>query len=378
MNASGKPKTIRLPLLGDMAVSFGRTLLGILMGLVASGILIAISGANPFTAYGALLRGALGSRYAISNVLVRASPLLLGGIGVALGIKSGLWNIGMEGYMYLGAIGASVVGVFDLGLPSFIHIPLCFLFAMAFAAVWGAIPGYLKAYRGVNEVTCTIMLSYVAIYLTNWVVSAFPPIAEIGAFYPMSKKFADSALLPILMRGSSLHAGPFLGVLLCLIFYFILNYTPFGYQTKLLGSNPHAAHYAGVDARKQMVKIMVLGAIIGGFSGAIEVMGLNRRVYMDFVTNVGYESVAVALLAGGNPIGVIASALFFAALKAGGATMSIETGVSSSMNSIIIALCMLFVIGVGVADGRRQQKIVDNSKDDESESKELETAKGEV
>ena len=135
----------------------------------------------------------------------------------------------------------------------------------------------------------------------------------------------------------------------------------------MLGANPHAARYAGTNTRKQIMIIIMIGAILGGFSGAVEVMGLKRRVYMEFVTGVGYESVAVALLAGGNPLGVIFSAIFFAALKAGGTTMSIETGVISSMTSIIIALCMLFVIGVGVVDGRRLKKIVDTSKDDETE-----------
>ena len=356
---------LKLPFLGDMAVSFGRTVFGIVLGLIASAVLIAISGVNPFLAYGALIRGAFGNAQALSNVLVRASPLLLGGIGVSLGIKAGVWNIGMEGYMYLGAIGASMVGILELGLPPFLHILICFLCAAAFSAVWGLIPGYLKAYKGVNEVTSTIMMSYIAIYLTNWVVSSFAPIAEIGKFYPMSKQFASTALLPILMKGSSLHPGPFLAILLCVIFYFILNYTSFGYRTKMLGANPNAAKYAGVDARKQIMLIIMIGAIIGGLSGAVEVMGLKRRVYMEFVTNVGYESVAVALLAGGNPLGVIFSALFFAALKAGGATMSIEPGVISSMNSIIIATCMLFVIGVGVVDSRRLSRVVDNSKDDD-------------
>lgn len=358
---------LKLPFLGDMAVSFGRTVFGIVLGLIASAVLIAISGVNPFLAYGALIRGAFGNAQALSNVLVRASPLLLGGIGVSLGIKAGVWNIGMEGYMYLGAIGASMVGILELGLPPFLHILICFLCAAAFSAVWGLIPGYLKAYKGVNEVTSTIMMSYIAIYLTNWVVSSFAPIAEIGKFYPMSKQFASTALLPILMKGSSLHPGPFLAIMLCVIFYFILNYTSFGYRTKMLGANPNAAKYAGVDARKQIMLIIMIGAIIGGLSGAVEVMGLKRRVYMEFVTNVGYESVAVALLAGGNPLGVIFSALFFAALKAGGATMSIETGVISSMNSIIIATCMLFVIGVGVVDSRRLSRVVDNSKDDDAE-----------
>ena len=356
---------LKLPFLGDMAVSFGRTVFGIVLGLIASAVLIAISGVNPFLAYGALIRGAFGNAQALSNVLVRASPLLLGGIGVSLGIKAGVWNIGMEGYMYLGAIGASMVGILELGLPPFLHILICFLCAAAFSAVWGLIPGYLKAYKGVNEVTSTIMMSYIAIYLTNWVVSSFAPIAEIGKFYPMSKQFASTALLPILMKGSSLHPGPFLAILLCVIFYFILNYTSFGYRTKMLGANPNAAKYADRHARKQIMLIIMIGAIIGGLSGAVEVMGLKRRVYMEFVTNVGYESVAVALLAGGNPLGVIFSALFFAALKAGGATMSIETGVISSMNSIIIATCMLFVIGVGVVDSRRLSRVVDNSKDDD-------------
>ncbi len=362
-----KGKTIRIPLLGDMVVSLYRTLIGIALGLVASGILIAISGVNPFTAYGALIKGAFGSKYAISNVLVRSSPLLLGGIGVAIGIKAGVWNTGIEGYMYLGAIGAAMFGVMDLGLSPIVHILLCMLAAMFFAGVWGAIPGFLKAYMNVNEVTCTIMMNYIAIYLTNWVVSSFAHVADTSAFYPMSKSFAETTSLPILLRGSSLHPGPFIGIVLCLLFHFLLNYTSFGFRTKMLGSNPFAAQYSGVNAKRQIMIVIIIGAVIGGLSGAIEVLGLKHRVYMEFVTGVGYESVAVALLAGGNPLGVIISALFFAILKAGGATMSIETGVSSSMNSIIIALCMLFVIGVGVADARRMKKIVDTDKDDASE-----------
>lgn len=365
-----EPKILQIPVIGDMVVSAGRTLLGILMGVVAGGILIAFWGVNPFTAYGYLLKGSFGSMQAFSNVLVRSSPLLLGGIGVALGIKSGVWNTGIEGYMYLGAIGAAMVGVFDLGLPPILHVLLCFVVGMIFAALWGLIPGYLRAYKGVNEVTCTIMFNYIAIYLTNWVVSGFPLIAESGAFYPMSKQFQPTALLPAMMKGSSLHAGPFIGIVLCIIFHFILNFTPFGFRTKMLGSNPNAARYAGVNAKKQIVIIIMIGALIGGLSGAIETMGLKRRVFMNFVSGVGYESVAVALLSGGNPLGVIISALFFAALKAGGATMSIETTVPSSMSSIIISLCMIFVIGVGVVDSKRMKKIVDTDKDDTEEKEE--------
>lgn len=371
-SAEKKQKTIWVPLLGDVAVSLSRTLIGIILGLIASGVLIGISGVNPFVAYGALIRGAFGNEQALANVLVRSSPLLLGGVAVAIGIKTGVWNTGIEGYMYIGAIGATIIGVKNLGLPPIVHILLCFVFAMLFAGIWGAIPGYLKAYKGVNEVTCTIMLNYVAIYLTNWIVSDVNGIAEKDAFYPMSLSYSSEACLPVLMKGSSLHPGPFIGIAVCLIFYFIINRTSFGYRTRMLGANPIGARYAGVNSRKQIMTMIIIGAMIGGLSGAIEVMGLKQRLYMEFVTGVGYESVAVALLAGGNAFGVILAALFFAALKAGGATMSIETGVASSMNSIIIAMCMLFVIGVGVVDSRRKNKILatDNDTDDALEETE--------
>ena len=120
---------------------------------------------------------------------------------------------------------------------------LCIVCAIVLSGCWGAIPGFLKAYKGVNEVTATIMLNYIAIYLTNWVVSNFPLVAEVGAFYPMSKQFQATARLPILIPGSSLHPGPFIGIILCLILHFVLNFTPFGYRTKMLGSNPFAARY---------------------------------------------------------------------------------------------------------------------------------------
>lgn len=350
-----KETIVKIPFIGNAIFSSGRTLLGILLGLVAGGILISFYGVNPFLAYSSILSGAFSNFASFTNVLVRSSPLLLGGIGVALGIKAGVWNTGIEGYMYIGGIGAALVGVLNLGLPPILHILLCFVAGMVLAAVWGFIPGYLRAYKNVNEVTCTIMMSYIAIYLCNYVVSG-SPIADTAAYYPMTMPFADSALMTIFMRGTSLHAGPFIGILIGIMFHFILKYTPFGFRTRMLGANPNAAQYAGVNSKKQIVIVMMIGAILGGLSGAIECCGLKRRLYMEFVSGVGYESVAVALVAGGEPIGVILSALFFSILKVGGATMSIETGIGASMTSVIIALCVLFVVGVGVADAKKREK----------------------
>jgi simple sugar transport system permease protein len=344
---------ISLPGLGELALSGLRPLIGILLGLLAGAVLIALTGVNPLDAYAALLNGAIGSPQAIANVLVRASPLLIGGVGVAIGIKAGIWNIGTEGYMYMGAIGAAAVGLIALPVPPIIHIILAFLAAMILAGIWGLGPGYLRAYRGVNEVVTTIMMNYVAIFFVSWMVHEPQPMAEPGSFFPMSKMIAPTAQLPILMRGTSLHPGFIIGIASCVFFYLVLRFTPFGFRTRMLGANPEAARYAGVNVRRQILMVFLIGALMGGVAGAFEIMGLKLRVFQDFVAGVGYECVAVALLASGNPLGVIASALFFSALKAGGATMSIETGVGAPMTIVIEALCVIFVIAVGYGERKR-------------------------
>jgi simple sugar transport system permease protein len=224
---------------------------------------------------------------------------------------------------------------------------------MICAAIWALGPAYLRAYRGVNEVVATIMMNYVAIFFTSWLVHEPQPMAEPGSFFPMSKMIAPTAKLPILMSGTSLHPGFLIGIAACILFYLAIRFTPFGFRTRMLGSNPAAARYSGVNVRRQILYVLLIGAVMGGAAGVSEILGLKTRLYMDFVAGVGYESVAVALLAGGNPLGVIASALFFSALKAGGATMSVQTGVGAPMTIVIEALCVIFVIAVGYGERKR-------------------------
>lgn len=360
-----RPKFIFLPGLGELALSGVRPLIGILLGLLAGAVLIALSGANPLDAYAAMLQGAIGSPQSIANVLVRASPLLLAGVGVAIGIKAAQWNIGAEGYMYIGAIGATAVGLAHLSVPPIVHIILAFLVAMILAGIWGLLPAYLRAYSGVNEVVTTIMMNYVAIFLVSWMVHEPQPMAEPGSFFPMSRMIAPTVKLPILMSGTSLHPGFIIGIVVCILFFLAIRFTPFGFRTRMVGANPEAARYAGVNVKRQILLVLVIGAIMGGVAGAFEIMGLKQRLYMDFVAGVGYESVAVALLAGGNPLGVIASALFFSALKAGGATMSIQTGVGAPMTVVIEALCVIFVIAIGYSERKRLERVERAEKEDE-------------
>lgn len=359
------PEFITLPGLGQLALSGARPLIGILLGLLAGAVLIGLSGANPLTAFAAMIKGAMGTPQAFSNVLVRASPLLLGGVGVAIGIKAGVWNIGAEGYMYAGAIAAGAVGLVPLPVPPIVHILIAFLAAMVFAGIWGLVPAYLRAYKGVNEVVTTIMMNYVAIYFINWMVQEPQPMAEPDSFFPMSKMIAPATKLPILMSGTSLHPGFIIGITACILFFLVIRFTPFGFRTRMLGVNPEAARYAGVNVKQQIIFALLIGAAMGGVAGAFEIMGLKMRVYMNFVAGVGYEAVAVALLAGGNPLGVIASALFFSALKAGGATMSIETGVGAPMTVVIQALCVIFVIAVGHGERKRLERLDKMEKEDE-------------
>ena len=365
MTTKKRPESIALPGLGQLALSGARPLIGILLGLLAGAVLIALSGVNPLTAYAAMLKGAIGSPQSITNVLVRASPLLLTGVGVAIGIKAGLWNIGAEGYMYMGAIGAGVVGIAPLPVPPIVHITLATLAGAVVAGFWGLLPAYLRAYRGVNEVVTTIMMNYVAQYFTSWIVHEPQPMAEPGSFFPMSRILAPTARLPILMPGTSLHPGFIIGIAACILFYLAIRFTPFGFRTRMLGANPEASRYAGVNVKRQILFVLLIGALMGGMAGAFELMGLKLRVYQDFVSGAGYEGVAVALLAAGNPLGVIASALFFSAVKAGGSAMSVATGVGGPMTVVIEALCVIFVIAVGYGEHKRLEGVDRAEKEDE-------------
>jgi len=364
MTEKKKHAFISLPFIGQIVLSGARPIIGILLGLLAGAGLIALSGVNPLDAYAALLQGAFGSMQSLTNVLVRASPLLLGGVGVAIGIKAGVVNTGIEGYLYAGAIGATAVGLLPLNVPSIVHITLAFLAAIIFAGIWGLLPAYLRAYKDVNEVVTTIMMNYVAIYLVSWLVHEPQPMAEPDTFYPMTKIVTETAKLPILIKGTSLHPGFIIGITLCVLFFLVIRFTPFGFRTRMLGANPEAARYAGMNVKRQILFVLLIGAAMGGLAGAIEILGLKMRVFMNFVDGVGYEAVAVALLAAGNPLSVVPSALFFSALKAGGATMSIQTGVGAPMTVVIEALCVIFVIAVGFGERKRLERLDRSEKED--------------
>ncbi len=313
--------------------------------LSVSGLLIVIASGNPLEAYGAMLQGAAGSVGSLATSGVRTTPILLTGLAVAISFRAGVFNVGAEGQLYLGAAFATVVAVAPLGLPGFIHVPLALLAGFVGGALWVVIPAYLRAYRGVSEVVTTLMLNFVGIYLISYLIDPITgPIGERNASYAQSALIQGTAQLPVMISGTSLHAGLLLAIGLAVALQILLRYTGLGFRLRMLGGNPTAARFTGMNSSRQIVIAMLISGGIAGLAGAGEVMGLRMRLYDHFSPGYGYDGIAVALLANSSPLGVILSASFFGALRAGANAMQQATGIETSLVLIIQALTILFVI----------------------------------
>jgi len=348
-----RPKSLWLPIVGDVIIAGARPLLAIILALLVSAVLIIAAGANPIDAYIALAEGAFGSGLALANTAVRATPLLLGGLGFAFAHKAGLVNIGIEGQMYAGAAAATAIGIIPLPVPIWLHLIIAVMAGFLGGVVWGAIPGYLRAYRGISEIVVTLMLNYIAILLISWLVTEPGPLADQDAFFPMSPAILPGAQLPQLAKGTSLHGGIIVGLVIAVILFLVLRYSPFGFRTRMVGANPESTRYAGVRVPRQILLVMLLSSGLGGLAGASEVLGLKLRLFDSFVGGVGYEAIAVALLANNNPLGVILTAFFFGALKAGASKMQIVAGIETSIILITQALAVVFIIAIGFAERKR-------------------------
>ncbi len=310
----------------------------ILAMLVAALIMIA-SGYNPLLAYGAMMRGALIN---VDQIFWRATPLIVTGLSVALAFKSGLFNIGAEGQLYIGAMAAAIVG-FAISLPIVVHPILCLLIGAICGGLWGFVPGLLKAYRGAHEVVTTMMLSYTAILFTQW-LAAGPlrdpfnpqPIAETVLLY-------DSARLPLVGFSEFLHFGFFLAILLVIGVFFLLQYTVFGYEMRAVGLNESAAEAGGIKPKRMIAFTLGISGGLAGIAGAAEVMGTFYRFIDGFSPGYGFDGITVAVLGNNSPFGVLGGAIFFGFLRAGSFSMQVQARVPAEMINVIQGLIVLFV-----------------------------------
>jgi simple sugar transport system permease protein len=314
----------------------------VLLALLLGAILILLAGGNPVEGYGALFRGAFADYWGIGDTLVRMSPLLLAGLAVIIPLRAGLFNIGAEGQIYIGALAATIAALYlPAVLPGGLRIALCILVGALGGALWATIPGLLKAYRGTNEIITSLLLSYVAVNLVGAVLHVW--LMEPGAPYPYSREVPDEVMLPIFMPRTQAHIGIMISWVAALLIAIMLWKTTLGQSIRIVGHNRHAAAYAGLNVRRLTVLTFAMGGAMGGLVGVFEVLGLRYRLFDHFSPGYGLQGIIVAFLAALNPIGAIFAAIFLGGLQVGAGAMQRATGIDTTMVAALQGLVVLCV-----------------------------------
>ncbi len=316
----------------------------VLVAFLVGSVVIAGTGANPIQAYAALLQGAVGNRGLVATTLVKSIPLMLAGLAVVLAYRASVFNIGGEGQIYMGALFAVWVGTL-LHLPAGLHLLVALAAGMLGGFLWSAIPGYLKATRGFNEVIVTIFMNYIALAIVGYLVHG--PMRESGWNF-QSRAVDATARLPIILSGTSLHLGLVVALIAAAAVYVLLFHTPLGYQLRMVGFNAEAARYAGIKVTRITVLAMALSGALAGLAGAVELTGMQYRLLEGFSPGWGFDAIAVALVGQLHPAGVLLAALFFGALRTGANSMQTAVGLPVVVVQVIQGLTVLFMM-VGTA-----------------------------
>ena len=320
----------------------------ILLSFIVGGVLIAMIGVNPFEAYWALLRGSFGSTDRIAGSIARSVPYIGSALALAFAFRAGLFNIGAEGQLLVGGISAAWVGTWAAltDTPGVIAIPIV-LFAGAFGGlIWGGIPGALKAKTGAHEVISTIMLNSIALFMVRWLVNSRDPVIlrDTESSVPRTEAISDNAILPELVDSEpTLHSGLLVLVVLCIVVGFVLKRTTFGFEVITTGTNPHAAHYAGIGVGRITTLAMAFSGAFAGLAAASEVSGTNQFFQPGTFAFMGFDGIAIALLARANPVAIIPAAYLWGAMLFGAPLMQQEADVSIDVVRIIQSMVLLFV-----------------------------------
>jgi general nucleoside transport system permease protein len=320
--------------------------LSILLALIVGAIFMVLMGKNPIEVYSLLISGTLGNTYGIGQVMFKATPLIFTGLSVAIAFKSGLFNIGAEGQMNIGAFAAACVGFTFITLPWYFLIPLSIAAAFAGGAMWGSIAGVLKARFGSHEVINTIMLNFIAFALVSYLVNnvyLVPATVHTPEISPAAH-LARFDEVTGLFKGSPFNTSFLIAIFACGLMYLLINKTPLGYEINTLGLNKGAAEYAKMNIRKLMILSMVFAGGLAGLAGLNFVNGYKHYFELGFSENAGYIGIVVALIARNNPWAVIPVAIFFGILEYGGLT--INTLIPKEMITILQGLIILIVISV--------------------------------
>jgi simple sugar transport system permease protein len=318
-------------------------LLALVLALVTVTILLVVIGANPIRAYQSVIDAAFGSPFAASVTIVKTFPRLMAALGIAIALRAGLWNIGGEGQIYLGALGATAIALSLPGLPAPASLLLALTAGAAAGALWALIPGVLRAYRGVNEVITTLMLVYIGIQLTNYLVEG--PWIVAHSTYPSTPQFHANYSLPILVEGTLLNAGLVVTLAMTVVAWLIVTRSTLGLHLRALGGGVLAARFAGIRVERVIVLAMTLSGAFAGLAGAIEVLGVRGRLVEGFSPGYGFEAIAIALIGRLQPLAIVGVAFFFAFLEAGSSGLQTSgRGVPSSIVQVTEAITVIYVL----------------------------------
>lgn len=321
--------------------SLGHAVSAIVLSVLIGSVIIYLQGDNPLVAYGALLQAGLGSPEAVASTLAKATPLILTGLCAAVAFRTAVINIGGEGQLYMGAIATALVGVYVVGLPAWLHVPLALLAGGLAGFVWAAPFQWFRVRFGANELVTTTLANYIAILFTTYLVNY--PFMKPGAPLGMTYNIEASSFLPRLVERGRLNAGFLIAAGLCVLIWLILYRSSLGYEWRAIGANPRFARYIGIWAGRQQVLAMGISGALAGLGGAIEVLGVQHRFIQDISPGWGFDGILVALMAGLNPLGVLVVALLFGLLKSGGLGMEAATNVPSELSQVLQSIIILLV-----------------------------------
>ncbi|MEG1524781.1 MAG: ABC transporter permease [Clostridia bacterium] len=321
-------------------IRFLRGLIFVVLTILVATLLILGADKNPIECYKVFFRGIFGSLNGFTEVFVKATPLMLAGLGIAIGFRSGFFNIGAEGQMYMGAIAATAVALLPINVPNGIHVLLCMLAAFLAAGLWAFIPGILKARFGISEIINTLMFNYIAFDIAGILVRG--GLQDKTDYLPQSPVLVPS--LSCVLEPTRLHTGFLLALAMTLVVWWIMERTPAGYEMQIVGSNKRAAQCLGVNVMRGIVLASFLGGGLAGLAGASELLGIQHRLLEGLVGSNGYTAILVALLGRNKPWGVCASAIGFAALQVGANTMQRQMGIPASIVSILTGFIVLLLL----------------------------------
>jgi simple sugar transport system permease protein len=350
-----------------------------LAALAIGAIMLALLGANPLDAYRSMLEGAFGSKNAIADTLVKATPLLLVGVGICISFRGGVLNIGGEGQLVVGAISGTVIGLALPGASGWLIIPLALAAGFVGGAIWGGIPGLLKAYFNVNEILSTIMMNQIAVQGMNYLLRGpliDPVQLEAASRIPQTARLAQAFDLPRLVP-TRLHLGALLAVIAAVLVYIFLWRTTTGYRIRAVGLNPHASRYAGINVKKYIVLSLLLSGAFAGLAGAVQVYGVNHRMFTDgsatgFTGGAGFNGIVAALFGQLHPIGTIPASFLFGALLVGANKLQRAVQVPSALITALNGLVVVFVVSSDIWRRRRARMRVSEVESEEVTAKEAE------